>query len=101
MFFRSRLCGLVTLALLLGACATPPVQTMSDTRQTIRAAEAAGAADVAPQPLAAARDGLKRAEDLIRAGDYRSARREAVAARQSAAQALAATQPGARSNAQR
>ena len=98
MFFRSRLCGLVTLALLLGACATPPVQTMSDTRQTIKAAEAAGAAEAAPQSLAAARDGLKRAEDLIRTGDYRGARREAAAARQSAADALAATQPGGRSN---
>jgi hypothetical protein len=94
MFFRSRLCGLVALALLLGACAAAPVQTMSDTRQTIRAAEAAGAADVAPQSLSAARDRLKRAEDLIRRGDYRSARREAAAARQSAADALAATQRG-------
>ena len=92
MFSRSRLCGLVATALLLGACAAAPVQTMSDTRQTIRAAEAAGAADVAPQSLAAARDGLKRAEDMIRVGDYRSARREAAAARQSAADALAATQ---------
>lgn len=92
MFSRSRLCGLVAAALLIGACAAAPVQTMSDTRQTIRAAEAAGAAEVAPQALAAARDGLKRAEDKIRVGDYRSARREAAAARQSAADALAATQ---------
>ena len=95
MFSRSRLCGLVAAALLLGACAAAPVQTMSDTRQTIRAAEAAGAADVAPQSLAAARDGLKRAEDAIRVGDYRSARRAAEAARQSAADALAATQRSA------
>jgi hypothetical protein len=92
MFSRSRLCGLLAAALLLGACAAAPVQTMSDTRQTIQAAEAAGAADVAPQSLAAARDGLKRAEDAIRVGDYRSARRAAEAARQSAADALAATQ---------
>ena len=92
MFSRSRLCALLATTLLLGACADAPVQTMSDTRQTIRAAEAAGAAEAAPESLAAARDGLKRAEDKIRIGDYRSARREAAAARQSAADALAATQ---------
>jgi len=93
MFFRSRLWRLAVLAALLAGCAAAPVQTMSDTRQTIRAAEAAGAATAAPQALAAARDGLKRAEDLIRAGDYRAARREAALARQNAADALAATQP--------
>jgi hypothetical protein len=79
-------------ALLLGGCAAAPVQTMSDARQTIRAAEAAGAETVAPQSLAAARDGLKRAEERLNAHDYRGASREASAARQSAADALAATQ---------
>jgi hypothetical protein len=92
MFCRSRLSGLAALALLIGACAAAPVQTMSDTRQTIKAAEAAGADVAAPEALAAARDGLRRAEDKIRVGDYRSARHEAAAARQSAADALAATQ---------
>lgn len=92
MFSRWRLTGILAVSLLVGACAVAPVQTMSDTRQTIKAAEAAGAAQLAPQPLAAARDGLKRAEDLLRAGDYRAARREAAAARQNAADALAATQ---------
>ncbi len=91
MFFRLRLGAILVAVLTLAGCAAAPVQTMSDTRQTIQAAEAAGAATVAPQPLAAARDGLKRAEDLIRAGDYRGAQREAAAARQSAADALAAT----------
>ncbi|MBS0373367.1 MAG: DUF4398 domain-containing protein [Proteobacteria bacterium] len=98
MFSRWRLTGIVAASLLVGACAVAPVQTMSDTRQTIKAAEAAGAAQLAPQPLAAARDGLKRAEDLLRAGDYRAARREAVAARQSAADALAATQRAGQKN---
>jgi hypothetical protein len=92
MFFRLQLCGLVAAAALLGACAAAPVQTMSDTRQTIKAAESAGAAQVAPEALAAARDGLKRAEVAIGVGDYRRARREAAAARQNAADALAATQ---------
>jgi hypothetical protein len=81
--------------LLAGACAYAPVQTMSDTRQAIQAAEAAGAQTAAPVPLAAARDGLKRAEDLIRERDYRAAKREALAARASAAEALAATQAAA------
>jgi len=94
MFSRWRLIAIVAASLLVGGCAVAPVQTMSDTRQTIKAAEAAGAAQLAPQPLAAARDSLKRAEDLLRAGDYRAARREAAAARQSAADALAATQRG-------
>jgi hypothetical protein len=92
MFSRGSLRGFAAAVVLLAACASAPVQTMSDTRQTIKAAEAAGAEIVAPQSLAAARDGLKRAEDLLRAGDYRGASREAAAARQSAADALAATQ---------
>jgi len=92
MFFRLRLGGLLVAALLLGACASAPVQTMSDTRQTIKAAEDAGAEAIAPQSLAAARDGLKRAQERLNAHDYRGASREAEAARQSAADALAATQ---------
>ena len=92
MFFRWRLGGLVMAALLIGACAGAPVQDMSDTRQTLKAAEAAGAADLAPVALAAARDHLKRAEELIQTQEWRAARREAAVARQNAAVALAATQ---------
>jgi hypothetical protein len=80
------------VAVLMAACAAAPVQTMSDARQTIHAAEVAGAAASAPVPLAAARDGLKRAEDLIRAHDYRGASREATEARAHAADALALAQ---------
>lgn len=87
-FVFRRLAPLLVAGLLAGACVGAPVQTMSDTRQTISAAEAAGADSTAPVALAAARDSLKRAEDLIRAGDYRAARREAAAAHQSAAEAL-------------
>ena len=83
---------LLAAAWLTGGCAGAPVQTMSDTRQTIRAAEAAGASRAAPDSLAAARDELRRAEELIRNGEYRAARREAAAARQSAADALSAAQ---------
>ena len=92
MFPSLRLWACGGLLLLAGACVDAPVQTMSDTRQAIQAAEAAGAQQAAPIPLAAARDGLKRAEDRIRARDYRGAKYEANAARASAAQALAATQ---------
>jgi hypothetical protein len=89
---RSLRLGAFCMALLLaGGCAVAPVQTMSDTRQAIQAAEAAGAQTAAPVQLAAAREGLKRAEDLIRLRDYRGAKREALAARARAAEALAAT----------
>jgi hypothetical protein len=76
------------LTLLASACAGLPVQEMSDTRQTIRAAETAGAERAAPEPLAAAREGLRRAEDLLRQRDYRTARREAESAHAQAVEAL-------------
>ena len=94
-FFPARLRVLVALAWLAGACAGAPVQTMSDTRQAIRAAEAAGAATTAPADLNAARDGLKRAQELIAAGDYHAARRQAADARARAAAALATAQAAA------
>jgi hypothetical protein len=83
---------LVAAAVAVGACAGAPVQTMSDARQAIRAAEAAGAATVAPDQLSAARGELKRAEESLRAGDYRAARREAEAAHAQAIGALTAAQ---------
>ena len=83
---------LVAAAGVLAACAGAPVQSMSDARQAIRAAEAAGAANVVPDQLVAARGELKRAEESLRAHDYRAARRAAEAARAQAAAALAATQ---------
>src|SRR5450631_2827366 len=91
MFPSLRLRVLLVASLLAAGCAGAPVQAMSDTRQAIQAADAAGAQAVAPAQLAAAREGLKRAEDLLRARDYRGAQREAVAARARAAEALAAT----------
>ena len=80
------------VAALLSGCAAAPVQTMSDTRQTIRAAEAAGASSAAPEALATAREELRRAEQMLRNGEYRAARREAEVARQNAADALNASQ---------
>lgn len=80
------------LALAIAGCAGVPVQAMSDTRQTIRAAESAGADRTAPEQLAAAREGLRRAEDLLKQRDYRSARREAETAHAQAVEALRAAQ---------
>jgi hypothetical protein len=83
---------LLATALVAGGCAGLPAQIMSDTRQTIRAAEAAGAEQYAPEPLAQAREGLKRASDLLKQGEYRDSRHEAEAARKNAATALKTAQ---------
>jgi len=91
-FSRRGSSALVAAAALLAGCAAAPVQTMSDTRQTIRAAEAAGASTVAPEALATARQELLRAEQMLRNGEFRAARREAEVARQNAADALSAAQ---------
>jgi hypothetical protein len=84
------------VGVLTAGCSAAPVQTLSDTRQAIRAAEAAGASNSAPQQLAAAREELRRAEEMLRSGEYRAARREAEVARQSAADALAVAQQAPR-----
>ena len=94
MFLKLRRCALgVLLAVASSGCADAPVQAMSDTRQVIQAAEAAGAQTAAPEDLAAAREGLRRAEDRLRARDYKNAKREALGARARAAAALAASSP--------
>jgi hypothetical protein len=79
---------LLATGLATGGCASVPAQIMSDTRQTIRAAEAAGAEQWAPEPLGQAREGLQRAAEFLRQREYREAKREAESARRSAAQAL-------------
>jgi hypothetical protein len=81
-----------TLWLLLGAafatgCAGAPVQEMSNARQAVRAAEKAGAAQLAPELMGEARQALRNAESHLRQGEYRTAREEAVLARTKAAEA--------------
>jgi predicted S18 family serine protease len=66
------------------ACATAPVQEMSDARQTIHSAEEAGAARYSPQHLNQAQQLLKRAEVSLQAGAYYDARRFALDARDEA-----------------
>jgi Domain of unknown function (DUF4398) len=78
------------LALLMGACVGPPVQTMSDARQMIVAAEQAGADRADPAALESAQKNLTTAESLIKRRDYRGAQSAADSARRSAADALAA-----------
>lgn len=93
MFGALRLPCLLLLPVLCAACADAPVQALSDTRQTLLAAAAAGAADKAPQPYGEAVEGLHRAEDELRRGDYREATRQAEGARRAALQALRASDP--------
>ena len=85
---------LVVAALALAACAGAPVQEMSNARQAIRAARDAGAEKTAPQKLNEAEVLLNRAEDSLERRAYREARRNAIAARDKAAEALGAAQPG-------
>jgi hypothetical protein len=81
------------MSLLLVACAGAPVQEMSNARQAIRAAREAGADKMAPQKLNEAEVLLNRAEDSLGRRAYREARRNAIAARDKAAEALDAVQP--------
>ncbi len=78
------------LVLALTACAGVPAQEMSDARQAIRAARAAGAQKAAPATLADAEDRLRRAEESLRQRDFREARRAAEQAGARAREALVA-----------
>lgn len=69
---------LLAPSLFLAACASAPVQEMSDARQAIRSAEEAQAAQYAPQQLRAAQVSLEKAQDNLEAGAYWSARRLAM-----------------------
>jgi hypothetical protein len=78
--FRRRATAVLALssALFLGACATkvaPPEAEMSLARAAITQAEAAGAGQLAPVELLAAREKLVRAENAVRAEQYAQARR--------------------------
>lgn len=95
---RCILFGLLAgLTLWLGACATtPPLQELSDARQAIQAAREAQAARYAPENLQRAEQALERATLQMEYGDYhearewaRSARRDAVVARDQALKAAA------------
>ncbi len=73
--------------LTLTACATAPVQEMSDARQAIHSAEASGAMQGSSDTLLAARRLLREAQERLEAGAYGEARRYAVDARDAAIKA--------------
>ena len=81
--------GALLLSLLFGAgCETaPPVQEMSDARQAIQAAEAAGAPEYAPVVLGQAKDYLSSAERKLEKKAYNGARSDARLAKQKATHA--------------
>lgn len=75
-------------------CATgPPVQEMSDARQAIAAARAAGVTEAASPDLYAAQAAIVRAEKHLEAQEYVRARLAAQQAKRHAATALQEAQP--------
>ncbi len=86
---RAVLLGAALLASgLLSACASAPVQEMSDARQAIRAAQNAGASQKAAVHLENAQALLSSAEKSLQRRLYRAAKRDAVAARNQAVEAM-------------
>ena len=75
---------------LLG-CHGPPVQEMSDARQAIAAATAAGAPASTSPDLYAAKAAIERAQNHLEAREYVRARLAALEAKRHAAAALNAT----------
>ena len=78
----------VGVACLVG-CVSAPVQEMSDARQAIAAADAAGATPSTSADFAAAQDAIARAESLLQAQEFGSARLAANEAKRHASAALA------------
>jgi hypothetical protein len=83
---------LIALVFGLPGCAGAPVQEMSNARQAIKAAREAGAEKVVPETLSEAQTLLERAEVNLQRRAYRDARRDAIAARGKASEALGAVQ---------
>lgn len=80
--------ALVCLMLVVVACAGAPVQEMSDARQAIRAAQAAGALEKAPDEIGRAQALIDEAQRQLQRHDYREAQRAALEAREQAVRAL-------------
>jgi hypothetical protein len=79
---------IVVGAAALSGCASAPIQEMSNARQTIRAAQDAGAAQYAPTPLSDAQSLLSEAETALHRREYRIARHRAMEAHDKATEAL-------------
>lgn len=71
----------------LSACASAPIQEMSDARQAINAASKAGAAVRSPAILNRAKQHLIVAENALDRGEYSQAKKSALKAKQQAVKA--------------
>lgn len=87
MRLMAKLIPFAFILLALTACATAPVQEMSDARQAIYSAEAVGAVQRSPTALLAAQRLLREAQGRLEAGAYAEARRYALDARDEAIKA--------------
>lgn len=81
------LASLSIVTWLLCGCASVPTQEMSDARQALQAARAAGAETDAPASLRSTKKLLAQAEQALAFGDYDRARREAISAKEEAIEA--------------
>jgi hypothetical protein len=81
------LASLSILTWFLCGCASVPTQEMSDARQALQAARAAGAETDAPESLRSTKQLLLQAEQALAFGDYGRARREAISAKEEAIKA--------------
>lgn len=79
--------GLASLIVLVSACATAPIQEMSNARQSVQAAHEAGAGEFASYNLQAARDYLTRAERELELRYFSRARHDAIVAKSEARKA--------------
>jgi outer membrane murein-binding lipoprotein Lpp len=80
---------LVGVICLIGCAGGPPVQEMSDARQAIAAARAAGATPATSPDFYAAQAAIERAEAHLQAQEFTRARLAAMQAKRHAAAALA------------
>jgi hypothetical protein len=77
----------VVFTLIVTACASAPVQEMSDARQAIQVAKAVGVDENSQSNLVQAKKFLKKAEKALHIGEYKKARVNALAAKEEALQA--------------
>jgi hypothetical protein len=89
---------LVLMTTLITACASAPVQEMSDARQALDAALRAGAAERAPTQTQAAQSSLAEAEKSLKRREFSHARQNAQQARSQAIEAQRIAQSATSSN---
>ena len=83
-----RLLAVFVGVICLVGCAGAPVQEMSDARQAIAAAQAAGATKANSQDFISAQDAISRAESHLQAQEFTRARIAAMEAKHHASAAL-------------